>query len=105
MQKKKLFFLQRRSLDFLAPHLPYYKHTFPVVFIIQSACGSREKSGASPALSRNCQNVRFLFSIPGKGNNVQPDRPLPTALRRAFACKGTSNNHYTLLLCFFTDWP
>jgi hypothetical protein len=50
------------NLDFLSPYLPYYKQTFSIVFTVQSTCGSWEKSGASPALSRNCQNVRSLHS-------------------------------------------
>lgn len=74
------------NLDFLSPHLPYYKQTFPIVFTtLQSTCGSWEKSGTSPALSRNCQNVRFLRSLCNTGNDAQPDRPLPASLRRTFA--------------------
>src|SRR5438105_14352553 len=93
------------NLDFLSPYLPYYKQTFSIVLTQQSTCGSWEKSGASPALSRNCQNVRSLHSLWSNGNNVQPGRPLPTALRGAFVCKGTSNLHYPMLLYLFTDWP
>jgi hypothetical protein len=92
------------NLDFLPPHLPYYKQTFPIVLTLQSVCGSWEKSGTSPALSRNCQNVHSHHSLWSNGNNVQPDRPLSTALRGAFACKGTGNKHYPALLCLFTDW-